>query len=481
MAKDLPSLDIMGSLSKAPNELPRTQLEQPGAALKLHPPISSTVNATQSLEVSASAANSQPATSYSSLFDMSKIDGEGTGQNLTSTPSSFWKDGQGSHAIDSLMAGATGMTQSKFGSRSSTNRKIVLLVAGLVVVGVSGVFLLAPEVATSLTGGLFGSNSSEDVPLEAPLEAPVKPLKKEAPKQEVVSSQTPSEGGSGQIEGILNWKENPYWNLPNGFDVSPTPPSQQWNAQQEDVWSSSVTGPKMWPRYMSLFEIRKMPLAGAEKVLWEFSVGKKFWLRMMALMALADFGEVVELGHVEQAISNVHPELLSRFVSRFEKSSTNGERFILRYLIRLVNEDTRLAILKGFYHSSDKFSKLYLAAGVFDPGSSVAHYSRAKSRQLSKAEMERYSRVVQGLEAFEQKAEPKAEVPAPGAASTPQVHTSGVTDVYNTAMPSSPGAEKIGVIASEQGSEPPLKAEDAEVGEGEAVKGEAPAENEGIL
>jgi len=440
MAKDLPSLDILGSLPKVPSDLPRTQPEQPGNALKASS-LESAASTAQSLEVnasSASSATSELATSYSSLFDLSKSDTEGTGQNLTSTPSSFWKDGQASQAIDSLMAGSTGINQPKFGINSSKRKNIFLIAAAVILMGLAGIFVLDPEALTSLTSGFSGGSTTED---DVPLDTPTKVAQNEVPKQVLEKPIPAMQAAVDQGSEMLNWKENPYWNLPNGFDVTPTRPSQQWNAQQEDVWSSSVTGPKMWPRYMSLFEIKKMPVAGAEKVLWEFSVGKKFWLRIMALMALSDFGEVVELGHVEQAINNVHPELISRFVSRFEKTSTNGERFILRYLIRLVNEDTRLGILKGLLRSSDKYSRLYLAAGVFDPGVSVSRFSRSRSSQFGKDEMARYNRVIQGLEAFEQQVEQKPTDSATDVDPNKQAAASIAADAANPGSSATQDAE----------------------------------------
>lgn len=437
MAKDLPSLDILGALPKVPTDLPSTQLEQPGNALKV-PSSGSATSPAQSLEVNASSATSELATSYSSLFDLSKSDTDGTGQNLTSTPSSFWKDGQATQAIDSLMAGSTGINQSKFGFNSSKRKNIFLIAAAIVMIALAGIFVLDPEALTSLTSGFSGESTFEK---SVPAETPNKVSQMEAPKQVLEGPEPAMQAAVEQRGELLNWKENPYWNLPNGFDIPPTRPNQQWNAQQEDVWSSSVTGPKMWPRYMSLFEIKKMPLAGAEKVLWEFSVGKKFWLRIMALMALSDFGEVVELGHVEQAINNVHPELISRFVSRFEKTSTSGERFILRYLIRLVNEDTRLGILKGLLRSSDKYSRLYLAAGVFDPGVSVSQFSRSRSRQFGKKEMSRYNRVIQGLEAFEQQVETKPIVSASAIDPNKQAPASIAADAANTGSPAAQDAE----------------------------------------
>ncbi len=287
-----------------------------------------------------------------------------------------------------------------------------------------GVFLALMALAVFMNPELlnFAANSDSITSENSAIEVEDSPLAVADPNQvesstvsnPSVAPSDPVEAPQGAAGMELTWEKNPYWFLPNALDQNIAAPTVKWNPEQEEAWGASSEGSVMWAKYQSLFEIRKWPRLGSEQVLWKFTKGKKFWLRIMSLMALAEMGQKIETAHVEQSIEGVSPELISRFVTRFEKKSTVGERLILRFLLKLVNEDARYSILKGLAFQKDRFSYLYLVAGTYDPGISVARLSKQHIANLLPEELERLKKVVKGEATFGQ-ASPSDNTSVPGA------------------------------------------------------------------
>jgi len=196
--------------------------------------------------------------------------------------------------------------------------------------------------------------------------------------------------------------ENPYWFLANANSDDNSAFPDSWTTEQEDAWRSAIMGKAMWPKYKALLQVRSLHLSGSQIILTDLSKGKKFWLRMMSLMALADFGEDISLEQVENAVKGVPSELFARFMSRFEDESTAGERFILRAAIRIADESGRLAILRSLAAKPDKFLHLYLVAGSFDPSRKVKNLANKlinRAKILRKSDLEE---VVRGNRQFDQ-------------------------------------------------------------------------------
>ncbi|MEI8026085.1 MAG: hypothetical protein WCI18_07035 [Pseudomonadota bacterium] len=319
----------------------------------------------------------------------------------------FWESGQnkdGSSLVTGpkLLGAKSEMSVSSIGELMTRGNLRIYVMIGVLVSLVALVVFMKPELLSSIPGwdsitGEKSTNETTDNPLGVADPNQVESSTVSDPSS-VPSDPALTHQGAGGME--LTWQENPYWFLPNDLDQKIAPPTVKWNPEQEEAWGSSSEGSVMWAKYQSLFEIRKLPRLGAEQVLWKLSKGKKFWLRIMSLMALAEMGQKIETAHVEQSIEGVSPELISRFVTRFEKKSTVGERLILRFLLKLVNEDARYSILKGLAFQKDRFSYLYLVAGTYDPGVSVSSFSRRQILKLHPEELERLKKVVTGEATF---------------------------------------------------------------------------------
>lgn len=323
----------------------------------------------------------------------------------------FWESGQnkdgGSLVTGPKLLGAKSeMSIGSIGELMTRGNIRIYVMIGVLVSLVALIIFMKPDLISSVLGSdsIESEKSAHDTK-----ENPLGITDPNGVESSTVSdpSSVPSDPalthqGAGRME--LTWQENPYWFLPNDLDQNIAHPTVKWNPEQEEAWGASSEGSVMWTKYQSLFEIRKLPRLGAEQVLWKLSKGKKFWLRIMSLMALAEMGQKIETAHVDQSIKGVNPELISRFVTRFEKKSTVGERLILRFLLKLVNEDARYSILKGLAFQKDRFSHLYLVAGTYDPGVSVASFSKRQILKLDSEELERLRKVVKGEATFAQPA-----------------------------------------------------------------------------
>ena len=113
----------------------------------------------------------------------------------------------------------------------------------------------------------------------------------EAPAEDFQIEDPGEEQVAAVDDADVNWQDNPYWNLPNHFAESIDKPEVTWTVEQEEAWRVNLESKFVWQKYKVLKEIRDSKLAGSEVLLWDLSKERKLWLRMKALMALAEFGE----------------------------------------------------------------------------------------------------------------------------------------------------------------------------------------------
>jgi hypothetical protein len=216
-------------------------------------------------------------------------------------------------------------------------------------------------------------------------------------EEEQFAEAPPQELGENEID----WKDNPYWNLPNHFSESIDKPLETWTVEQEEAWRENLDSKFIWQKYKVLDEIKDARLAGSEVLLWDLTREKKLWLRLKALMALADFGEKVSIKDVLDAVENARPSTIANFVKRFRKDSSVGELFVLRQMVRIMDTRGRYEILRVLKDQSDKYSDLYLTAGSLDPDEKVSRWAERKISSIEEKDLERLTLVVQGKAAFE--------------------------------------------------------------------------------
>lgn len=196
------------------------------------------------------------------------------------------------------------------------------------------------------------------------------------------------------------WEENPYWALPNHFGEAVDKPIETWTVEQEEAWRENLNSKFIWQKYKVLEEIKDLKLAGSEVLLWDLTRGKKLWLRVKALMALADFGEIVSIKDVYDAIVDERSSTIARFVKRFKKDPSVGELFVLRQMIRVLDERGRREVLRVIAKNNDKYSDLYLTAGTYDPDERVSRWANKAAGNMSEDQYLLLSNVVMGKQEF---------------------------------------------------------------------------------
>jgi hypothetical protein len=452
MSQGLPSLDLNMDASAPKKD---DALDQLSKGFPLPSDLEAKEKAAGKLstqEISASLLDLGQSTGLDST-KRQQVEKEGTRGTSIPNSSAFWENGQtnGGKSLltgPKLLGAKSAVSASFAGDFLSNSKKRVFVMMGGLFLLIVALLVMNPTFFSSVPGlsqlGLLSSDPASEVETLTATEAipaaggagMAKDRKADGSGVGADQKAGLGTGADSNLEVALTWQENPYWYLPNELSQKVTLPPGKWNPEQEEAWGSAADASLMWPKYQSLFEIRKTPLEGAEQVLWRLSTGKKFWLRIMALMGLAEMGQKVDTAHVEQALEGVHPELIGRFVSRFEKTSTVGERVILRHLVKLVNEDTRLSILRALISQKDRFTFLYLAAGSYDPGVSVAKFSKRHLQKVQPEELERLKSVVRGEVVFDQA--PTEATPTPSAES-PEV----VGGVPAAAAPSQSGLSPV--------------------------------------
>jgi hypothetical protein len=193
---------------------------------------------------------------------------------------------------------------------------------------------------------------------------------------------------------------NPYWNLPNHLEFPPNPMSRVWTAQEEEAFNARILHRFQWQRYRAVRDVATERLSGSETVLWEALEQPKLWTRMRAAAALADFGFELSFASAEKALGNAENSLVSRFLQRFTERSTLGDRYLLRQIIRLVDERGRLAILKALAKYPGDLRDLYMVAAQFDPGPSIKEWSRFKTPEIAPGDYRTYKNIVLGKQVY---------------------------------------------------------------------------------
>lgn len=216
-------------------------------------------------------------------------------------------------------------------------------------------------------------------------------------EQDITGEVTPSSKVGVDSRGV---PLNPYWSLPNQLEGEIPSLGRVWSAQEEDSWRAGIMHRFLWQRYRTVEIVKEERLAGSEAIFLEALNESKLWLRMKAVMGLADFGFSVSFAATEKALGDAPTAQVQKFLKRFVKKSTVGERYILRQIIRLVDEKSRRIILAALSKYPSRLRDLYLVAGSYDPGRRVAMWSQKNMPSMKSTDYNHYQGVVLGKEEF---------------------------------------------------------------------------------
>jgi hypothetical protein len=212
----------------------------------------------------------------------------------------------------------------------------------------------------------------------------------------------PLRGASANNVGEIQAPANPYWALPNElFRNRDRQISRTWNTAEAARFRAGIEHQFNYQRYRAVMDIRENLLQGSDILLYPALDEKKLWIRMNAAMGLADFGHAINLDTVEKALGEDDGELIANFFRRFatRPTVTEGELYVMRYAIRLVNSKARHQILRTLRRQDQHLADLYLVAGTYDPAVSVRQFARTavRSSGMDPNTLQSYNNVVLGI------------------------------------------------------------------------------------
>jgi hypothetical protein len=139
------------------------------------------------------------------------------------------------------------------------------------------------------------------------------------------------------------------------------------SADQEATFKAGLAHEFNYQRYKTVLDLAAINAPGSEEMLRQALESKKFWIRMRALIALADMGDEVTDNDVREALGDAHSELRARFFKRFEKSACSvGCFYVARAALKHLDASGRDQALKVVSREASNIRDVYMIAATFD-------------------------------------------------------------------------------------------------------------------
>lgn len=189
---------------------------------------------------------------------------------------------------------------------------------------------------------------------------------------------------------------NPYWYLPNPLEGHPKPFNGQMSGTDEEFYRNGLSHEYVYQAYKAIRQLRRSRFSGAENVLYDALTHKKFWVRMEATLALAEYGVPITIESLEAALSGARPSLVRNYFKRLRQKPSPGEYHVMRQAIKITDAKGRLQILRNFSRYHFRGNRLYLVAATYDPSPTIQRWlqSELEWHALSGADMREYRRTV---------------------------------------------------------------------------------------
>lgn len=189
---------------------------------------------------------------------------------------------------------------------------------------------------------------------------------------------------------------NPYWYLPNKLKPHPAPMINGVSGSDEQSFLDRINHDYVYQAYRAVKNLRKSRFLGTETILYEAVNHRKYWTRMEAVIALAEFGFEVSKETVAGVFEGVRPSLIKNYMKRLGVKTSPGELYILKQAIKLVDASGRLQVLKLLSRIHFRDSKLYLVAAIYDPSPIIQQWleSELEFHDVSGEEVKRYRETV---------------------------------------------------------------------------------------
>jgi hypothetical protein len=139
------------------------------------------------------------------------------------------------------------------------------------------------------------------------------------------------------------------------------------SADQEATFKAGLAHEFNYQHYKTVLDLAAINAPGSEEMLRQALESKKFWIRMRALIALADMGDEVTDNDVREALGDAHSELRARFFKRFEKSACSvGCFYVARAALKHLDASGRDQALKVVSREASDIRDVYMIAATFD-------------------------------------------------------------------------------------------------------------------
>lgn len=321
----------------------------------------------------------------------------------------FWDVGQGGNGglapdaeFSQLVAARSVGTDSK--------GKVAAWVLGFILLAVAGYCAYEMVInernpidgAVALVEQHFGDGSAP-----SPAEGTAQPVKgkkgkkgkKSAGGAKIKSAAVASGGGAGKLAGSgSEVSGNPYWTLPNKLLGAKTQLRRTWTAEEEETWRAGLAHKFSYQRWKTVMDVKERRFKGSDAILWDALQDEKFWTRMQAAVGLAEFNVEVSLQSLESVMAKARSELVRDFFERFVKKPSAGSAYVMRQVVRLLDERGRHMALRGIDRSKDELRDLYLIAATQDPAPRIRRWAdeALRSRPVKDGKWDELLAVIKG-------------------------------------------------------------------------------------
>ncbi len=223
---------------------------------------------------------------------------------------------------------------------------------------------------------LFGFNESGLLTTEVSPVLPTKPVVP-PPSQVVVDSAVSDNSYIKPADSQTVFK-SPYSSIPHEGFYKESISTQLLSSEQENSFRERLESPVYYQRYSVPHDIAALKRGGTEEILKNALANGKFWMRMHAVMGLADSGYEVAAEDIEAALGSSHSELRARFFERFTGSRPclDGCLFVIRESLKFLDARGRISALKVVFQVDSPTHRDFAVAATFDQDATVRGMAR---------------------------------------------------------------------------------------------------------
>ena len=156
------------------------------------------------------------------------------------------------------------------------------------------------------------------------------------------------------------------------------PKGKNFSTDQEASFKAGLNHEFNYQRYKTVLDLAADHAPGSQELLREALESRKFWIRMRALIALADLGDEISDADVAQALGDAHSELRARFFKRFEKAPCSvGCFYVARASLKQLDARGRSQVLKVIAREGSDVRDVYMIAATMDQDEFVRNTAHA--------------------------------------------------------------------------------------------------------